>query len=64
VIERVWHFHCPTCGFGDFELGFLAADQELVCEVCLEEGRGMVWLTRWLEEAVEREAVAPRRLAA
>ena len=23
-----WHFQCPECGMGDFELGHLAADQE------------------------------------
>jgi hypothetical protein len=32
---------------GDFELGELADDQTLVCEVCLEEGRGAVRLERW-----------------
>ena len=32
---------------GDFELGRLADDQEFVCEVCLEEGRGEVRLERW-----------------
>ena len=45
-----WHFHCPECGMGDFELGRLAHDQELICEVCLEEGRGGVRLERWLPE--------------
>jgi hypothetical protein len=33
-----WQFHCPECGMGDFELGRLAADQELACDVC--------WATR------------------
>jgi hypothetical protein len=42
-----WHFYCPDCRMGDFELGRLAADQEFVCEVCLEEGRGIVRLERW-----------------
>jgi hypothetical protein len=42
-----WHFQCPECGMGDFELGRLADDQEFVCEVCLEEGRGEVRLERW-----------------
>ena len=45
-----WHFHCPECCFGDFELGRLAADQELVCEVCLEAGCGEVRLERWLAD--------------
>jgi hypothetical protein len=45
-----WHFHFPECGMGDFELGRLAHHQELTCEVCLEEGRGQVWLERWLRE--------------
>ena len=43
-----WHFHCLECGMGDFELGRLAADQELTCEVCHEEGRGEVCLQRWM----------------
>jgi hypothetical protein len=41
-----WHFHCPECGMGDFELGRLAADQEFFCEVCVEEGRGLIRLER------------------
>ena len=45
--DRYWHFQCPECGMGDFELGELADDQTLVCEVCLEEGRGAVRLERW-----------------
>lgn len=43
-----WHFHCPECGMGDFELGHLADDEQLICEVCLEEGRGQIRLVRWL----------------
>ena len=42
-----WHFQCPICGMGDFELGHLADDQEFVCQVCLEEGRGTIHLQRW-----------------
>ncbi|MBV9251764.1 MAG: hypothetical protein JO227_21295 [Acetobacteraceae bacterium] len=45
--EACWCFQCPECGFGSQELGGLAKDQELVCEVCLEEGRGEVRLHRW-----------------
>jgi hypothetical protein len=45
-----WHFHCPECGFGDWELGGLATDHELGCEVCREEGRGEVRLQRWEPE--------------
>jgi predicted RNA-binding Zn-ribbon protein involved in translation (DUF1610 family) len=47
MLDRFWHFHCPECGMGDFELGYLAADQEFVCEVCLEDGRGEIRLERW-----------------
>jgi hypothetical protein len=32
---------------GDFELGCLADDQQLFCEVCVEEGRGLIRLERW-----------------
>jgi hypothetical protein len=45
-----WHFQCPECGMGDFELGRLADDQELICEVCLEDGRGQIRLERWPAE--------------
>lgn len=48
MLDGHWHFHCPECGLGDFELGHLAADQELFCEVCVEEGRGLICLERWL----------------
>jgi len=41
-----WRFHCPECGMGDFELGYLADDQELFCEVCLEEESRLIRLQR------------------
>jgi hypothetical protein len=44
-----WHFQCPECGMGNIELGRLADDQELLCEVCLEQG-GQVLLERWLPQ--------------
>jgi hypothetical protein len=47
-----WHFHCPECGMGDFELGRLAADQALFCEVCVEEDRGLIRLERWTAEVM------------
>ncbi len=37
---------------GDFELGRLARDEELLCEVCIEEGRGEIRLERWTAEDV------------
>ncbi len=43
-----WHFRCPECGIGDCELGYLAGDQDLHCEVCLEEESRLVRLHRWL----------------
>jgi hypothetical protein len=54
MAERCWHFQCPTCGIGDFELGRLAADYELVCEVCAEEGHDDVRLERWLSDDADR----------
>lgn len=45
-----WHFRCPECGMGDAELSCLVDDEEFVCEVCLEEGRGEVRLQRWLPD--------------
>src|SRR4051812_48058000 len=59
MLDGHWHFHCPECGFGDFELGRLAADQELVCEVCLEAGCGEIRLERW---PAEEETPAYARL--
>ena len=47
MLNGHWHFHCPECGMGDFELGHLAADQELFCEVCLEEEGRLIRLERW-----------------
>jgi hypothetical protein len=47
MLDGHWHFHCPECGMGDFELGHLAGDQEFICQVCLEEGRGTIHLQRW-----------------
>jgi hypothetical protein len=30
MLDGHWHFHCAEWGMGDFELGRLAADQEVV----------------------------------
>ena len=48
--DGFWHFQCPECGIGDAELGRLAADQELYCEICAEERRVSIHLRRWLPE--------------
>ena len=53
MVERFWHFQCPVCLMGDVELGCLAADQQLTCEVCREEERGEVRLERWIAEAAD-----------
>jgi hypothetical protein len=50
--DEHWHFHCPQCGMGDFELGYLANDHQFFCEVCVEEGRGLIRLERWPAEDV------------
>ena len=42
-----WHFQCPECGMGDFELGCLADDRQLLCDVCLEEEGRLIRLERW-----------------
>jgi hypothetical protein len=47
MLDGHWHFQCPECDMGDFELGRLAADQELFCEVCLEEESRLIRLQRW-----------------
>ena len=45
-----WHFQCPECRTGDFELGYLADDHQFFCENCIEEGRGLIRLERWPAE--------------
>ena len=47
-IVRTWRFQCPECGFGDVEIGQLAADDDLDCEICLAESGERVRLHRWL----------------
>ena len=46
MLDGHWHFQCSECGMGDFEPGHLAADQELFCEVCLEEEGRLIRLQR------------------
>jgi hypothetical protein len=50
MLDGHWHFHCPECGMGDFELRHLAANQEFFCEVCVEDGRGEIRLERWTDD--------------
>lgn len=65
MVEGFWCFQCPQCGFGHEELGNLAADHELLCEVCLEENRGPVRLQRWEpDESTPAYARLRRDLAA
>jgi hypothetical protein len=45
-----WHFQCPECGMGDFELGHLAEDQQFFCEICLAEESRLILLERWPAE--------------
>jgi hypothetical protein len=33
----MFRFQCPVCGFGDHEVGHLAAEDDVHCIVCLEE---------------------------
>jgi hypothetical protein len=52
MLKGHWHFQCPECGMGDFELGCLADDQQLFCEVCLEEGGRLIRFQRWPADEV------------
>jgi len=54
--ERVWRFHCPDCDVTDEELGELAADEEIYCEVCMAESHRYVRLRRWFEVVEEPDA--------
>ena len=75
MLDGHWHFHCPECGMGDFELGHLAGDQELFCEVCQKKavaryawsggrrtrGAGLRPLTSWLGSLSSRSTLRLRR---
>ena len=52
MFDGHWHFQCPECGLGDFELGYLADDQQLFCDVCLQEESRLIRLQRWPAEEV------------
>jgi hypothetical protein len=52
MLKGHWYFQCPECGMGDFELGHLAEDQKLFCEVCLEEEGRLILLERWPADEV------------
>lgn len=54
--ERVWKFRCPECEFTDEEIGALATDDEVYCEVCMTESHRYVRLRRWFEAAEEPDA--------
>ena len=55
-----WHFQCPKCGLGDREIGKLAADNEVHCEVCLHEDGLTIRLERWQAEVTRAcEEVMP-----
>ena len=41
------HFQCPECGFGDYEVGHLVAEDEVYCIVCLEEEGRRIRVRRW-----------------
>jgi hypothetical protein len=50
MLNGYWHFQCPECGMGDFELGHLADDQQFFCEICLPEESRLIFLERWPAE--------------
>jgi len=43
----IFRFQCPECGFGDYEVGHLVVDDELICVVCLEEQGREVQVFCW-----------------
>jgi hypothetical protein len=54
-------FQCLDCGFGDYEVGHLVADDDTYCIVCLEEQGRWVRVHSWPElepyQARSREAL-------
>jgi hypothetical protein len=53
--EAHWNFYCPECGLGDRELGHLAKDHEIYCEICEHEEGRMITLQRWLADLPLRD---------
>jgi hypothetical protein len=55
-------FQCSECGFGDHEVGYLVAEAEIYCVVCLEEQGRQIRVECWEEgegiQACLREALA------
>ena len=43
-------FHCPECGFGDYEVEHLTSETEIHCVVCSEEEGRLIRLQRWEED--------------
>ena len=62
--EAFWHFHCLECGFGDREFGYLLADDEIHCIICLEGDGREVQLRRWLAEETDQARLRGVRVAA
>ena len=46
TVVPLWHYHCPSCGVADSDMGHLAAHEAIYCEVCLEDGE-QIRLRRW-----------------
>jgi hypothetical protein len=42
-------FQCPECGFGDYEVGHLVAENDFYCVVCLEEQGRQIRIQCWVE---------------
>ena len=55
----IFRFQCPECGFGDYEVGHLVADDELFCVVCLEEDGREVVVHCWQESEPTPSAAIP-----
>lgn len=60
--QTIRHFHCPECGFGDYEVGHLTDRDTICCIVCLEERGREVRLQVWEEQPIQ--ARLPDGLAA
>lgn len=54
VSQAIWHFQCPECGFGDFEVGHLTDAGADHCIVCLEERGLRIRLEVWEEPGQAR----------
>jgi len=57
-------FQCPECGLGDREVGYLVANDEIYCIVCLEEQGRQIRVACWEEGKTDQARLREDLVAA